>query len=156
MRGPDPRNRSWEELRRGQSTAPNNVPRTGIVFVHGIGAQVTRETLFDWARPIIDVFGEWRREYDRAHPKAPIGENPVGSASVSDPSNPLMRSTSRSSATGVASSGCSRRRTGRETSVRRPSPTRPATYSSRSRGSRRASRRATAGASLAAKGASSS
>lgn len=74
----------------GPGAAPNDVPRTGIVFVHGIGAQGARETLFDWARPIIDVFGEWRREYDRAHPKAPIGENPVGSASVSDPSNPWI------------------------------------------------------------------
>ena len=70
--------------------APGNVPRTGIVFVHGIGTQSARETLFDWARPIIDVLGEWRREYDRANPTAPIGENPVGSASVSDPSNPWI------------------------------------------------------------------
>ena len=70
--------------------APDNVPRTGIVFVHGIGTQVARETLFDWARPVIDVLGEWRREYDRSNPQAPIGENPVGSASVSDPSNPWI------------------------------------------------------------------
>ena len=70
--------------------APDNVPRTGIVFVHGIGTQAARETLFDWARPVIDVLGEWRREYDRANPTAPIGENPVGSASVSDPSNPWI------------------------------------------------------------------
>ena len=69
---------------------PNGVARTGIVFVHGIGTQVARETLFDWARPIIDVLGEWRREYDEAHRAAPIGENPVGSASVSDPSNPWI------------------------------------------------------------------
>ncbi len=70
--------------------APGGVRRTGVVFVHGIGTQVARETLFDWARPVIDVLGEWRREYDRAHPEAPIGENPVGSASVSDPSNPWI------------------------------------------------------------------
>ena len=74
----------------GPGAAPANVPRTGIVFVHGIGTQVARETLFDWARPIIDVLGEWRREYDRAHPTTPIGENPVGSASVSDPANPWI------------------------------------------------------------------
>ena len=70
--------------------APDDVPRTGIVFVHGIGTQVARETLFDWARPVIDVLGEWRREYDDTHRTAPIGENPVGSASVSDPSNPWI------------------------------------------------------------------
>ena len=70
--------------------APGGARRTGVVFVHGIGTQVARETLFDWARPIIDVLGEWRREYDGIHPDAPIGENPVGSASVSDPSNPWI------------------------------------------------------------------
>src|SRR6476659_9608911 len=66
---------------------PEDQRRTGIVWVHGIGAQKARESLFDWTRPIIDVFGEWRREYDKAHPLATIGENPVGSASVSDPEN---------------------------------------------------------------------
>ena len=70
--------------------SPDGVPRTGIVFVHGIGTQAARETLFDWARPVIDVLGEWRREYDEGHPDAPIGENPVGSASVSDPANPWI------------------------------------------------------------------
>jgi hypothetical protein len=64
--------------------------RTGVVFVHGIGTQVARETLFDWARPIVDVLAEWRREYDEAHPGATIGESPVGSASVSDPANPWI------------------------------------------------------------------
>ena len=66
---------------------PGDQRRTGIVWVHGIGTQAPRESLFDWTRPIIDVFGEWRREYDQAHPEATIGENPVGSASVSDPEN---------------------------------------------------------------------
>jgi hypothetical protein len=70
--------------------APDKVSRTGVVFVHGIGTQAARETLFDWARPIIDVLGAWRREYDGLHRDAPIGENPVGSASVSDPSNPWI------------------------------------------------------------------
>jgi pimeloyl-ACP methyl ester carboxylesterase len=70
--------------------APAGTRRSGVVFVHGIGTQVARETLFDWARPIIDVLGEWRREYDKNHPDAPIGENPVGSASVSDASNPWI------------------------------------------------------------------
>ena len=36
------------------------------------------------------MLGEWRREYDDDHHDAPIGENPVGSASVSDPSNPWI------------------------------------------------------------------
>jgi len=71
-------------------SAPDGARRTGVVFVHGIGTQVARETLFDWARPIIDVLGEWRREYDEDHPDEPIGENPVGSSSVSEPSNPWI------------------------------------------------------------------
>jgi hypothetical protein len=81
-----------EEVRKTAvpGSAPGGARRTGVVFVHGIGTQVARETLFDWARPIIDVLGEWRREYDRSHADAPIGENPVGSASVSDPSNPWI------------------------------------------------------------------
>jgi hypothetical protein len=66
---------------------PDDPPRTGIVWVHGIGTQKARESLFDWTRPIIDVLGEWRREYDEDHPGATIGENPVGSASVSDAEN---------------------------------------------------------------------
>jgi hypothetical protein len=70
--------------------APAGTRRTGVVFVHGIGTQAARETLFDWARPIIDVLGEWRREYDEGHPDEPIGENAVGSSSVSDPGNPWI------------------------------------------------------------------
>jgi pimeloyl-ACP methyl ester carboxylesterase len=72
------------------STAVKEIPRTGIVFVHGIGTQAARETLFDWARPVIEVLAEWRREYDEAHPTATIGENPVSAASVSDPANPWI------------------------------------------------------------------
>jgi hypothetical protein len=64
--------------------------RTGVVWVHGLGTQIARETLFDWTRPVIDVLGEWRREYDEGRPTEPIGENPVGSASVSDASNPWI------------------------------------------------------------------
>jgi hypothetical protein len=69
---------------------PAGAERTGIVFVHGIGTQIARETLFDWARPVIDVLAAWRREFDEAHPAATIGENPVGSASVTDPANPWI------------------------------------------------------------------
>src|ERR1041384_7336627 len=72
------------------STASAEIPRTGIVFVHGIGTQAARETLFDWARPVIEVLAEWRREYDEANPTATIGENPVSAASVSDPANPWI------------------------------------------------------------------
>ena len=70
--------------------APAGTRRTGVVWVHGLGTQVARETLFDWTRPVIDVLGEWRREYDEGHSTEPIGENPVGSASVSDASNPWI------------------------------------------------------------------
>ncbi|HET7702642.1 MAG TPA: hypothetical protein VFK35_04535 [Candidatus Limnocylindrales bacterium] len=72
------------------AAAPPTVPRTtGVVFVHGIGTQVARETLFDWARPILDVLTTWRRERDELG-LGPVGENPVGSASVSDPDNPWI------------------------------------------------------------------
>ena len=65
-------------------------PTTGVIFVHGIGFQPERETLFDWARPVIDVLTAWRNEYDRAHADAPIGENPVTAASVADRANPWI------------------------------------------------------------------
>ncbi len=66
-------------------------PRTtGVVFVHGIGTQPERETLFDWARPIVDVMAEWRREHDELHPESAVGANPVGAASVSDKQNPWI------------------------------------------------------------------
>jgi hypothetical protein len=85
----DPPSAPSETLRTfpAPGAKPEDQRRTGIVWVHGIGAQKARESLFDWTRPIIDVFGEWRREYDQANPLATIGENPVGSASVSDPEN---------------------------------------------------------------------
>lgn len=60
------------------------------MFVHGIGTQAARETLFDWARPVIDVLAAWRREHDEEARDEPLGENPVGSASVSDPANPWI------------------------------------------------------------------
>ena len=72
------------------SAAPKSMSRTGVVFVHGIGTQAARETLFDWARPVIEVLAEWRREYDEANPDATIGENPVSAASVTDPANPWI------------------------------------------------------------------
>ena len=84
-----PPNTPDEQLRTESTPGPKtgDEKRTGVVWVHGIGTQKPRESLFDWTRPIVDVFGEWRREYDQAHPDSTIGENPVGSASVSDPEN---------------------------------------------------------------------
>jgi hypothetical protein len=87
---PPPRPTSMPRTEAVPAKPPADQRRTGVVFVHGIGTQVARETLFDWARPIIDVLGEWRREYDEAHPEATIGESPVGSASVSDVANPWI------------------------------------------------------------------
>lgn len=87
---PPPRPTSRPRTEAAPGSPPEGQRRTGVVFVHGIGTQVARETLFDWARPIIDVLGEWRREYDEAHPEATIGESPVGSASVSDVANPWI------------------------------------------------------------------
>src|SRR5215210_4518140 len=69
---------------------PEEQRRTGVVWVHGIGTQVARETLFDWTRPVIDVLAEWRRAYDRTSTLPPIGENPVRAASVSDEANPWI------------------------------------------------------------------
>lgn len=87
---PPPRPTSTVRTEASPGVPPAGQRRTGVVFVHGIGTQVARETLFDWARPVIDVLGEWRREYDEAHPTATIGESPVGSASVSDAANPWI------------------------------------------------------------------
>lgn len=87
---PPPRPTSTVRTEAMPGVPPTGQRRTGVVFVHGIGTQVARETLFDWARPVIDVLGEWRREYDEAHPTATIGESPVGSASVSDAANPWI------------------------------------------------------------------
>jgi len=72
------------------SAAPAGTARTGVVFVHGIGTQAARDTLFDWAGPIIEVLAEWRREHDERHPTETIGENPVSAASVTDPANPWI------------------------------------------------------------------
>jgi hypothetical protein len=82
---------STESLSIGQpGPPPDGQRRTGVVWVHGIGTQKARESLFDWTRPILDVFAEWRRSYDEDHPDAEIGENPVAEASVSDPDNPWI------------------------------------------------------------------
>ena len=86
--------------------APGGARRTGVVFVHGIGTQVARETLFDWARPIIDVLGEWRREYDRAHPTRRSARTRSAPRASATPRTRGSRSMSRSSAIGTASSGC--------------------------------------------------
>lgn len=77
-------------LAEGEPGPPEpNVARTGVVWVHGIGTQQPGESLFDWTRPILDVFAGWRRNHDELRPpgQAPIGENPVRAASVSDSQN---------------------------------------------------------------------
>src|SRR5437899_8991539 len=65
-----------------------DVPRTGVVWVHGIGTQKPGDSLFDWTRPILDVLAGWRRDHDENDHVGPtFGENPVLAASVSDPDN---------------------------------------------------------------------
>jgi hypothetical protein len=54
----------------------------GVVFVHGIGTQPARETLLNWANPIVEMLAEWRREYDELNPQREIGEDPVEAAGV--------------------------------------------------------------------------
>jgi hypothetical protein len=54
----------------------------GVVFVHGIGTQPPRETLLNWANPIVEMLAEWRREYDELHPEEAIGEDPVEAAGI--------------------------------------------------------------------------
>lgn len=62
---------------------PRPVRSTGVVFVHGIGNQPPRETLLNWANPIVEMLAEWRREYDeRIDPDRVIGEDPVESAGI--------------------------------------------------------------------------
>ncbi len=65
-------------------SSPDDAPvRTiGVVFVHGIGTQPPRETLLDWANPIVEMLAEWRREYDELHPEEAIGEDPVEAAGI--------------------------------------------------------------------------
>lgn len=62
---------------------PRPVRSTGVIFVHGIGTQPPRETLVNWANPIVEMLAEWRREYDeRTDPDQAIGEDPVESAGI--------------------------------------------------------------------------
>lgn len=65
-------------------TSPNDEPARsiGVVFVHGIGTQPPRETLLNWANPIVEMLAEWRREYDELHPEEAIGEDPVEAAGI--------------------------------------------------------------------------
>src|SRR5687768_5478 len=62
---------------------PRRIPSTGVIFVHGIGTQPPRETLLNWANPIVEMLAEWRREYDeRIDSDRTIGEDPVDSAGI--------------------------------------------------------------------------
>jgi hypothetical protein len=65
---------------RGSNAGPP--PTVGVVFVHGIGTQPPRETLLNWANPIVEMLAEWRREYDELHPEEAIGEDPVEAAGI--------------------------------------------------------------------------
>ncbi len=58
---------------------PADPNRTGVVFVHGIGAQAPCGTLLDWARPIVDLLIDWRRD----HPET---------ADPTKPGDPVVRS----------------------------------------------------------------
>jgi hypothetical protein len=58
---------------------PADENRTGVVFVHGIGAQAACGTLLDWSRPIVDLLIDWRRD----HPEA---------ADPTRPGDPVVRS----------------------------------------------------------------
>ena len=63
--------------------AADAVRSIGVVFVHGIGTQPPRETLLNWANPIVEMLAEWRREHDeRTGPGQPIGEDPVEAAGI--------------------------------------------------------------------------
>lgn len=70
-----------EPDRRSGAEDPRSI---GVVFVHGIGTQPPRETLLNWANPIVEMLAEWRREYDELNPDPtrPIGEDPVDTAGI--------------------------------------------------------------------------
>jgi hypothetical protein len=51
---------------------PADQNRTGVVFVHGIGAQAACGTILDWSRPIVDLLIDWRRDHpETADPTKP-------------------------------------------------------------------------------------
>jgi hypothetical protein len=54
-----------------------------VIFVHGIGDQPARETLLNWANPVVEMLAEWRREFDEhTQPAELLGEDPVYGAAV--------------------------------------------------------------------------
>lgn len=63
---------------------PGAIRTVGVVFVHGIGTQPPRETLLNWANPIVEMLAEWRREHDEGttEPTTAIGEDPVDAAGI--------------------------------------------------------------------------
>ena len=66
------------------SEGPDAIRSIGVVFVHGIGTQPPRETLLNWANPIVEMLAEWRREHDEGtvDPSHTIGEDPVEAAGI--------------------------------------------------------------------------
>lgn len=61
-----------------------DAPVTGVVFVHGVGTQPERETLDQWANPVIEMLTEWRRGQDQDCPDPDIGFDPVVGAAIGD------------------------------------------------------------------------
>jgi hypothetical protein len=74
----------------GDGLAEDDLSRTGVIFVHGIGVRSRGDAFFDWARPIVDVLASLRHEHDEEHPGDAIGSSSVTSASVSDPDQPWL------------------------------------------------------------------
>ena len=70
---------------RGARTPEPEPPRTGVVFVHGIGSQQPAETLLQWSAPIIEVLTAWHGQF----PQDPADPNPR---------DPVRRATSTSRA----------------------------------------------------------
>ena len=66
------------------ATIPPGTRSIGVIFVHGIGTQPTRETFLNWSNPIVEMLAELRRERDESaqgtEPK--VGENPVQTGAV--------------------------------------------------------------------------
>ena len=66
------------------ATIPPGTRTIGVIFVHGIGTQPTRETFLNWSNPIVEMLAELRRERDESAPgtEPKVGENPVQTGAV--------------------------------------------------------------------------
>jgi hypothetical protein len=71
------------DVDESQQADGESVRPTGVIFVHGIGMQPARETLLNWASPIVEILAEWSREHDElTNPAHQFGEDPVADAGV--------------------------------------------------------------------------